>query len=91
MPINLILKLVEEIAKPLSLSFRLFGNMFAGEVIFLLIAFLLLGGGPVGMAAGFFVGLAWTIFHLFIGLLQAFIFMILTVVYLSIAHQPVEH
>jgi F-type H+-transporting ATPase subunit a len=91
MPINLILKLVEEIAKPLSLSFRLFGNMFAGEVIFLLIAFLLLGGGAVGMAAGFFVGLGWTIFHLFIGLLQAFIFMILTVVYLSIAHQPVEH
>ena len=91
MPINLILKLVEEVAKPLSLSFRLFGNMFAGEVIFLLIAFLLLAGGPVSMAAGFFVGLAWTIFHLFIGLLQAFIFMILTVVYLSIAHQPVEH
>ncbi|MDX8389545.1 MAG: F0F1 ATP synthase subunit A [Mariprofundaceae bacterium] len=91
MPINLILKLVEEVAKPLSLSFRLFGNMFAGEVIFLLIAFLLLGGGAVGMVSGFFVGLAWTIFHLFIGLLQAFIFMILTVVYLSIAHQPVEH
>ena len=91
MPINLILKLVEEVAKPLSLSFRLFGNMFAGEVIFLLIAFLLLGGGAVGMAAGFFVGLAWTMFHLFIGLLQACIFMILTVVYLSIAHQPVEH
>ena len=90
-PLNLILKLVEEIAKPLSLSFRLFGNMFAGEVIFLLIAFLLLGGGAVGMFFGFFVGLGWTIFHLFIGLLQAFIFMILTVVYLSIAHQPVEH
>ena len=91
MPINLILKLVEEIAKPLSLSFRLFGNMFAGEVIFLLIAFLLLSGGPVSMVAGFFVGLGWSMFHLFIGLLQAFIFMILTVVYLSIAHQPVEH
>jgi len=91
MPLNLVLKLVEELAKPLSLSFRLFGNMFAGEVIFLLIAFLLLGGGVVGMISGFFVGLAWTAFHLFIGLLQAFIFMILTVVYLSIAHQPVEH
>ena len=91
MPINLILKIVEEVAKPLSLSFRLFGNMFAGEVIFLLIAFLLLGGGAVSMAAGFFVGLAWSAFHLFIGLLQAFIFMILTVVYLSIAHQPAEH
>ncbi|MBF0281899.1 MAG: F0F1 ATP synthase subunit A [Zetaproteobacteria bacterium] len=91
MPINLILKLVEEVAKPLSLSFRLFGNMFAGEVIFLLIASLLLGGGPIAVGAGFFVGLGWSFFHLFIGLLQAFIFMILTVVYLSIAHQPVEH
>jgi len=90
-PLNLILKLVEEFAKPLSLSFRLFGNMFAGEVIFLLIAFLLLSGGAVSMAVGFFVGLGWSAFHLFIGLLQAFIFMILTVVYLSIAHQPVEH
>jgi len=90
-PINLILKVVEEVAKPLSLSFRLFGNMFAGEVIFLLIAFLLLSGGPVGKFFGFFVGLGWSIFHMFIGLLQAFIFMILTVVYLSIAHQPVEH
>jgi len=90
-PLNLILKLVEELAKPLSLSFRLFGNMFAGEVIFLLIAFLLLGGGAVGMVSGFFVGLGWSAFHMFIGLLQAFIFMILTVVYLSIAHQPPEH
>jgi len=90
-PLNLTLKLVEELAKPLSLSFRLFGNMFAGEVIFLLISFLLLGGGAVGMTAGFFVGLGWSAFHMFIGLLQAFIFMILTVVYLSIAHQPVEH
>jgi len=90
-PLNLILKLVEELAKPLSLSFRLFGNMFAGEVIFLLISFLLLGGGVIGMTAGFFVGIGWSIFHMFIGLLQAFIFMILTVVYLSIAHQPPEH
>jgi len=100
MPINLVLKLVEEIAKPLSLSFRLFGNMFAGEVIFLLIASLLLVGsfeelmtlgGIISEIAGFLVGLGWSFFHLFIGLLQAFIFMILTVVYLSIAHQPVEH
>ncbi len=91
MPINLVLKLVEELAKPLSLAFRLFGNMFAGEVIFLLIAFLLLGGGAIGMVSGFFVGLGWSMFHLFIGLLQAFIFMILSIVYLSIAHQPAEH
>lgn len=100
MPINLTLKLVEEVAKPLSLSFRLFGNMFAGEVVFLLIASLLLVGsvddllsvgGVVTEAVAIVVGLAWSLFHLLIGLLQAFIFMILTVVYLSMAHRPVEH
>ncbi|MDQ6991017.1 MAG: F0F1 ATP synthase subunit A [Mariprofundaceae bacterium] len=99
-PLNLTLKLIEELAKPLSLSFRLFGNMFAGEVIFLLIASLLLVdnmhdlmsvSGVISEIIGFVVGLAWSFFHMFIGLLQAFIFMILTVVYLSIAHQPVEH
>ncbi|MDX8381339.1 MAG: F0F1 ATP synthase subunit A [Ghiorsea sp.] len=100
MPINLLLKIVEEIAKPLSLSFRLFGNMFAGEVIFLLIAFLLLSdsvdglmsvGGIVAEILGFVIALGWSFFHMFIGFLQAFIFMTLTVVYLSMAHQPVEH
>jgi len=99
-PLNLVLKLIEELAKPLSLSFRLFGNMFAGEVIFLLIASLLLAssledmlsaGGFVSQLAGLAVGVGWSLFHMFIGLLQAFIFMILSVVYLSIAHQPAEH
>lgn len=99
-PLNLTLKVIEEIAKPLSLSFRLFGNMFAGEVIFLLIASLLLidnlealasFGGIATEIVGILVGVGWSLFHMFIGLLQAFIFMILTVVYLSIAHQPVEH
>jgi len=99
-PLNLTLKLIEEFAKPLSLAFRLFGNMFAGEVIFLLIASLLLVhnvhdlssvGGVVSGVLGLLVGLGWSLFHMFIGLLQAFIFMILSVVYLSIAHQPVEH
>jgi len=99
-PLNLVLKLVEELAKPLSLSFRLFGNMFAGEVIFLLIASLLLAdhleavmsaGGMVSQLMGLAVGVGWSLFHMFIGLLQAFIFMILSVVYLSIAHQPAEH
>ena len=99
-PLNLTLKLIEELAKPLSLSFRLFGNMFAGEVIFLLIASLFLvgsmddlmsAGGVISEIMGLLVGLGWSLFHMFIGLLQAFIFMILTVVYLSIAHQPVEH
>ncbi len=98
-PLNLLLKVIEELAKPLSLSFRLFGNMFAGEVIFLLIAALLLADhlqdllsvkGFVSEVVGFFIGLGWSLFHLFIGLLQAFIFMILSVVYLAIAHQPAE-
>jgi len=98
-PLNFVLKVIEELAKPLSLSFRLFGNMFAGEVVFLLIADLLLVahlselasiGGLIKEAAGLAVLLGWSLFHLFIGLLQAFIFMILSVVYLSIAHQPAE-
>ncbi len=100
MPINIVLKIVEEVAKPLSLSFRLFGNMFAGEVIFLLIAFLLFAdsldsllsvGGIIAEILGFVIALGWSFFHMFIGLLQAFIFMTLTVVYLSMTHQPVEH
>ena len=99
-PLNFTLKLIEEIAKPLILSFRLFGNMFAGEVIFLLIASLLLVdnvnelmsvSGVISELMGILVGLGWSLFHMFIGLLQAFIFMILTVVYLSIAHQPADH
>jgi len=100
MPINLVLKIVEEIAKPLSLSFRLFGNMFAGEVIFLLISFLLLVGsledlmsvgGIISEVMGMLVALGWSFFHMFIGMLQAFIFMTLSVVYLSMAHQQPEH
>ncbi len=90
-PLNLALKLVEEITRPLSLSLRLFGNMFAGEMVFLLISFMLLTGGVVAMTGGFFTGIAWSALHMFIGLLQAFIFMVLTVVYISISHQPVEH
>ncbi len=98
-PVNLVLKIIEELAKPLSLSFRLFGNMFAGEVVFLLISFLLLVehfadftgfGSLLKEAVGLGVLLGWSLFHLFIGLLQAFIFMILSVVYLAIAHQPAE-
>jgi len=91
-PVNLALKLVEELTRPLSLSLRLFGNMFAGEMVFLLISFLLLsGGGIAAMAGGVFAGVAWSALHMFIGMLQAFIFMVLTVVYMSTSHKPVEH
>lgn len=80
MPINLILKLVEELAKPISLSLRLFGNLYAGELIFILIALL-------PWWAQWPLGGAWAIFHLLIVTLQAFIFMVLTIVYLSLAHE----
>jgi F-type H+-transporting ATPase subunit a len=90
---NLILKLVDELAKPLSLGLRLFGNMFAGEMIFILIAlFALSFGWPTHAGAGlwwilqFVLGMAWGIFHLLIITLQAFIFMMLTIVYLAQAH-----
>jgi F-type H+-transporting ATPase subunit a len=66
-PVNLALKLVEESTRPLSLSLRLFGNMFAGEMVFLLISFLLLGGGVLAMTGGFFAGIAWSALHMFIG------------------------
>ena len=97
LPFNLLLKLIEEIAKPLSLGLRLFGNLYAGELIFLIIAlftiraateqFVIADSGYMIMQ--FLLGLLWALFHLVIILLQAFIFMMLTVVYLSMAHE--EH
>ena len=79
-PVNIVMMLIEEISKPLSLGLRLFGNMFAGELVFLLIALLpwwiqwLPGGG-------------WAVFHILVITLQAFIFMILTIMYLAMAHE----
>ncbi len=80
-PLNVVFRLIEDLAKPLSLSLRLFGNMFAGEMIFVLIAALL----PWWFA--WIPDLGWTIFHIIIISLQAFIFMMLTIVYLSMAHE----
>jgi F-type H+-transporting ATPase subunit a len=80
MPFNLLLKLVEEIAKPISLALRLFGNLYAGELIFILIALLPWYIQPL-------LGFPWAVFHILIITLQAFIFMVLTVVYLSMAHE----
>ncbi len=79
-PLNLVMNVVEEIAKPVSLALRLFGNMFAGELIFILIALM-----PWWIQ--WLPGGVWAIFHILIITLQAFIFMILSVVYLGIAHQ----
>ena len=80
MPVNLLFKLVEELAKPISLSLRLFGNLYAGELIFILIALL-----PWWVQWS--LGGVWAIFHILIITLQAFIFMMMTIVYLSMAHE----
>jgi F-type H+-transporting ATPase subunit a len=90
-PANLLLRLIEEAVRPVSLSLRLFGNMYAGELIFILIACMTLGaslasGGTYALGIGQAVaGFAWTLFHVLVITLQAFIFMMLTVVYLSMA------
>jgi F-type H+-transporting ATPase subunit a len=87
-PINFFLEFVSLIAKPISHSLRLFGNMYAGEMIFILIALMYNAGIVLGLVGG---GLqfVWAVFHILIITLQAFIFMTLTVVYMDMAHQ--EH
>ncbi len=90
MPVNLVLEGVTLIAKPVSLSLRLFGNMYAGEMIFILIA-LMYGGGAALAVSGGILQLGWAIFHILIITLQAFIFMTLTIVYLDMASTPADH
>ena len=85
-PINLFLELISLLSKPVSLALRLFGNLYAGEMIFILIA-LLYSGGAVMFVSGGALQWLWAVYHVLIVLLQAFIFMILTVVYLDMAHQ----
>lgn len=92
-PANFALNLVEYGAKTVSLGMRLFGNMFAGELVFMLIA--LLGGAwagfdglSIGLGVGHFIaGFIWAVFHIMVILLQAFIFMMLTLVYIGQAHE----
>ena len=88
MPVNLVLELVGLLAKPISLALRLFGNMYAGEMIFILIALMYSGGIALGLFGGL-LQLGWAIFHILIITLQAFIFMTLAIVYLDMAHH--EH
>jgi F-type H+-transporting ATPase subunit a len=78
-PVNFLFRVVEEIARPISLSLRLFGNMYAGEMVFILIA--LLGVWQLPLA------LPWALFHILIITLQAFVFMMLTIVYMSMASE----
>lgn len=78
-PVNLFFRIIEEVARPISLALRLFGNMYAGEMVFILIA--LLGVWQLPLA------LPWALFHILIITLQAFVFMMLTIVYLSLASE----
>lgn len=77
-PVNFFFQMVELVAKPISLALRLFGNMYAGELIFILIALL-------PFWAQWLLGAPWAIFHILVVTLQAFVFMMLTIVYLSLA------
>ncbi len=87
-PVNFLLEGVTLLAKPVSLGLRLFGNLYAGELIFILIAIMYGANALLGGLAGV-LQLGWAIFHILIIVLQAFIFMMLTIVYLSMAHE--EH
>jgi F-type H+-transporting ATPase subunit a len=90
LPFNLVLEGVSLIAKPISLALRLYGNLFAGELIFIMIGLLFNAGAVFGVLGGV-LNLAWAIFHILIVVLQAFIFMMLTIVYLNMAHETGEH
>jgi len=90
-PANLLLRVIEELVRPLSLTLRLFGNMYAGELIFILIALMTWNAAAssgmtyVMAPLQFISGFVWTAFHILVITLQAFIFMMLTIVYLSMA------
>lgn len=88
-PINLILETVSLIAKPISLGLRLFGNLYAGEMIFILIALMFGGGLVLGLGAGV-LQWGWAVFHILVITLQAFVFMVLTTVYMAMAHDNHE-
>jgi F-type H+-transporting ATPase subunit a len=83
---NFLFNLVEYVSKPLSHSLRLFGNMYAGEILFLLL-WMWAATGLAGTIFASLLGLGWAIFHILIVLLQAYIFMMLTVVYIAMAHE----
>lgn len=88
-PFNLVLEGVTLLAKPISLGLRLFGNLYAGEMIFILIA-LLYTGGILMFGLGGVLQIAWALFHVLIITLQAFIFAVLSVVYLAQAHEVAD-
>jgi len=85
-PANFLFNLVEYVSKPLSHSLRLYGNMYAGEIIFLLL-WVWAATGLVGTVFAAILGVGWAIFHILIVALQAYIFMMLTIVYIAMAHE----
>jgi len=88
-PFNFLLEAVSLIAKPVSLGLRLFGNLYAGEMIFILIA-IVFGVGVLGFIGAAFLQMGWAIFHILVITLQAFVFMVLTTVYMAMAHDREE-
>ena len=90
-PVNFVLEMVNFIAKPISLGLRLFGNLYAGEMIFILIALMLFFNSVLIGMLGMGLHLVWALFHILIVALQAFIFMALTIAYLAMAHETEEH
>jgi len=94
LPANVLFRIIEDFSKPISLSLRLFGNMYAGELLFILMALTIpplasLEWGNLAVIVYPILNLAWSIFHILIVILQAFIFMTLTTVYLALASE--EH
>ena len=89
-PINFLLEFVTLVAKPVSLALRLFGNLYAGELIFILIAIMFANGLVLG-GLGIVLQWAWAVYHILNIVLQAFIFIMLTIVYLSMAHEDNDH
>ena len=85
-PVNLFMEIVTLLAKPFSLGLRLFGNMYAGEIVFILIAAVFGAGLMWALPAGL-LQITWAVFHILVITLQAFIFMVLSIVYLSQAHE----
>lgn len=90
-PVNFLLEGITLLAKPVSLAFRLFGNMYAGELIFVLIAVVYMADSLLPQMMAVPMHLIWAIFHILVITLQAFIFMMLTIVYLSMAYNKADH
>jgi F-type H+-transporting ATPase subunit a len=88
-PVNFVLELPTLISKPVSLGLRLFGNLYAGEIIFILVA-IMYGAGVLFAPLAGLIQIVWALFHILIIFLQAMIFMVLTVVYMALAYQNDE-